>query len=50
MIKLNNTTENPKAVYVVTRELVELQPGEVIEFEGDIELVDVPEPMEVPVE
>lgn len=40
MIKLNNTTSQKKSIYIVTRELVELEPGEEIEFEGDVELVD----------
>lgn len=46
MIKLNNNTDHKKAVYIVTRELVELEPGEVIEFQGDIELINSPESME----
>ena len=50
MIKLNNTTDRKKAIYVVTRELVELEPGEEIEFDGDIELLDVPEQIGFPAE
>ena len=40
MIKVKNTTNKAKPIYVVTRELVVLDPGEEIEFDGDIELVD----------
>ena len=40
MMKVKNTTNRPKAIYVVTRELIVLEPGEEIEFEGDLELVE----------
>ena len=40
MIKVKNTTMVPKAIYVVTRERVVLDPGEEIEFEGDLELIE----------
>jgi hypothetical protein len=40
MMKVKNTTNRKKAIYVVTRELVILDPGEEIEFDGDIELVE----------
>jgi hypothetical protein len=40
MMKVKNTTNRPKALYVVTRELIVLEPGEEIEFEGDLELAD----------
>jgi hypothetical protein len=36
--KIKNTSEEPKTVYIVTREQVTLEPGEEIEFDGDIEL------------
>lgn len=35
---IKNTTNEPKTVYIVTREEVTLEPGEEIEFDGDIEL------------
>jgi hypothetical protein len=35
-----NTDSNPKQIILVTRELVELSPGEKVEFDGDIELVE----------
>ena len=40
MMKVKNSTDEKKAIYVVTRELVILDPGEEIEFDGDIELVE----------
>ena len=40
MMKVKNTTNRKKAIYVVTRELVVLDPGEEIEFEGDLELAE----------
>jgi hypothetical protein len=36
--KIKNTGPNPKNVIIVTRERIVLEPGEEIEFEGDIEL------------
>jgi hypothetical protein len=38
-VKITNTDGNYKQVVIVTREIVELAPGEEIEFEGDLELV-----------
>jgi hypothetical protein len=35
-----NTDSNPKQIILVVRELVELAPGEKVEFDGDIELVE----------
>ena len=40
MIKVKNTTNQIKTIYVVTRDQVQLDPGEEIEFDGDIELVE----------
>jgi len=37
-----NTDRKPKQIVLVTRELVELAPGEKIEFDGDLELVESP--------
>lgn len=36
--KIKNTGPNPKNVIIVTRERIVLEPGEEIEFEGDMEL------------
>jgi hypothetical protein len=36
--KVKNTTNAPKTIYIVTREEVVLEPGEEIEFDGDVEL------------
>jgi hypothetical protein len=36
--KIKNTTDEPKTIYIVTREKVTLEPGEEIEFDGDLEL------------
>jgi hypothetical protein len=36
--KVKNTTNEPKTIYIVTREEVVLEPGEEIEFDGDVEL------------
>jgi hypothetical protein len=36
--KIKNTTNEPKTFYILTREEVVLEPGEEIEFDGDIEL------------
>jgi len=38
-IKIKNTDSEPKQVVIVTREVVNLDPGDEIEFEGDLELV-----------
>ena len=40
MTTIINTDKKPKQVVLVTRELIELAPGEKIEFDGDIELVN----------
>ena len=40
MMKVKNTTNKKKQIYVVTRELVVLDPGEEIEFDGDLELIE----------
>ena len=37
--KILNTDGDYKKIVIVTREIVELAPGEEIEFEGDLELV-----------
>ena len=37
--KVKNTDNDNKRIVIVTREIVELAPGEEIEFEGDLELV-----------
>ena len=37
--KIKNITQETMSVYIVTREKVDLEPGEEIEFEGDIELI-----------
>lgn len=39
-MKVKNTTNEKKSLYIVTRELVVLDPGEEIEFDGDVELVE----------
>ena len=36
--KVKNTTNEPKTIIIVTREKVTLEPGEEIEFDGDLEL------------
>ena len=36
--KIKNTSNEPKKIYIVTREEVILEPGEELEFDGDIEL------------
>jgi hypothetical protein len=36
--KIKNVTNEPKTIYIITREEVVLEPGEEIEFDGDIEL------------
>jgi hypothetical protein len=36
--KIKNTGNKPKIVYLVIREEVTLEPGEELEFTGDIEL------------
>ncbi len=36
--KIKNTTKEKKIVIIVTREEVELEPGEEINVDGDIEL------------
>ena len=36
--KIKNTSKEPKDVVIVTRESVQLAPGEEIEFDGDLEL------------
>jgi hypothetical protein len=36
--KIKNTSSKTMTVYIVTREKVELEPGEEIEYDGDIEL------------
>jgi hypothetical protein len=36
--KIKNVTNEPKTVIIVTREKVTLEPGEEIEFDGDLEL------------
>ena len=36
--KIKNTTDEPKTIYIVTREKVTVEPGEEIEFDGDLEL------------
>jgi hypothetical protein len=46
MTTIVNTDRNPKQVVLVTRELIELAPGEKIEFDGDIELVNNTSPSE----
>jgi hypothetical protein len=38
-VKVVNTETYPKQIVLVTREIVELAPGEEIEFEGDLELI-----------
>jgi hypothetical protein len=38
MPKIKNTGHVRKNFFIVTREKVELEPGEEIEFEGEIEL------------
>ena len=38
--RVKNTTKETMIIFVVTREQVELEPGEEIEIEGDIELTD----------
>ena len=40
MIKVKNTTNQTKTISVVTREQIVLDPGEEVEFDGDIELVE----------
>ena len=40
MMKVKNTTNRKKAIYVVTRELVILDPGEEIECVLDIEVAE----------
>ena len=40
MMKVKNTTNRKKAIYVVTRELVILDPGEEIEGVLDIEVAE----------
>ena len=37
--KIVNTEMSPKKIVLVTREVVELGPGEEIIFDGDIELI-----------
>jgi hypothetical protein len=36
--KVKNTSDDPKTIIIVTREKVTLEPGEEIEFDGDLEL------------
>ena len=36
--KIRNSSEMPKEIIIVSREKVKLDPGEEIEFTGDIEL------------
>ena len=36
--KIRNTTNEPKTIIIVNREKVTLEPGEEIEFDGDLEL------------
>ena len=38
MTKIKNTSQEPKDVVIVSREIVRLSPGEEIEFDGDLEL------------
>jgi hypothetical protein len=38
MTKIKNIGSGQKTIYIVTRERVVLEPGEEIEFEGEIEL------------
>ena len=38
LTKVKNTTDESKVIYIVTREKVVLEPGEEIEFDGDLEL------------
>ena len=42
--KIKNITNETMSVYIVTREKVDLDPGEEIEFDGDIELADTQPP------
>ena len=37
--KIINTNDDNMQIVIVTREVVELAPGEELEFEGDLELV-----------
>ena len=37
--KIKNTDEVTKKIVIVTREIIDLAPGEEIEFDGDLELV-----------
>ena len=39
-IKIKNTSNEIKTIIIVTRESVDLEPGEEIEVDGDIELSD----------
>jgi len=36
--KIKNTSNNVRKIVIVTRESVELEPGDEIEFDGDLEL------------
>jgi hypothetical protein len=40
MPKIINTDSKSIVIVLVTREVVQLAPGEVLEFEGDVELVE----------
>jgi hypothetical protein len=46
--KIKNTTKETMTVYIVTREKVDLEPNEEIEFDGDIELVNTHAPRVLP--
>ena len=37
--KISNVENSPKKIVLVSREVVELAPGEEIVFDGDIELI-----------
>lgn len=40
LTKIKNTEKIPKKIVIVTREMVTIQPGEEIEIDGDIELIE----------
>jgi hypothetical protein len=38
LTKIKNNGSNRKTIFIVTRERVDLEPGDEIEFDGEIEL------------